>query len=66
MITEKGIVPAKGGQYKVLSDDQIKNLHNATMEVLCEVGINVQHNKALEVMKGNGCKVDYDKQIARI
>ena len=66
MITEKGIIPVKGGQYKILSDNQVKDLHNATMEVLCEVGINIQHNEALDLMKSNGCKVDYAKQIAFI
>lgn len=66
MITEKGIVPAKGGQYKLLSNNQLKALHNATMEVLSEVGIKIMHNDALEMMKGNGCDVDYDKQVVKI
>jgi trimethylamine:corrinoid methyltransferase-like protein len=34
MITEKGIVPANGGQYKLFSNDQLKALHDDTMEVL--------------------------------
>ncbi len=66
MITENGIVPVKGGQYKVLSQDQIDHLQKATMEVLEEIGINVQHNEALDLMKGNGCEVNFDKQIVRI
>ena len=66
MITEEGIVPVKGGQYKLLSGNQLKALHDATMEVLSEVGIKIMHNDALEMVKGNGCDVDYDKQVVKI
>ena len=66
MVTAEGIVPVKGGQYKLLSSDQIKDLHNATMEVLSEVGIKILHHDALDLMKGNGCIVDYEAQVAKI
>ncbi|GAG11734.1 unnamed protein product, partial [marine sediment metagenome] len=66
MIMEKGIVPVKGGQYKLLSEGQLKALHDATMQVLSEVGIKIMHNDALDLMKGNGCDVDYDKQVVKI
>jgi trimethylamine---corrinoid protein Co-methyltransferase len=66
LITDKGIVPVRGGQYKILSDDQIKDLHNASMEVLSEVGIKILHNDALDLMKGNGCIIDREKQVAKI
>jgi len=66
MVTKDGIVPVKGGQYTLLSDDQIKDLHNATIEVLNDVGIKIMHNDALDLMKGNGCFVDYDTQVVKI
>ncbi len=66
MVTKDGIVPVKGGQYKLLSDDQIQDLHDATIEVLHDVGIKVMHNDALDLMKGNGCIVDYETQVAKI
>ncbi len=66
MITEKGIVPVTGGQYKLLTDEQVKDLHDASMEVLGEVGIRLMHNEALDLMKSNDCEVDYDKQIVKI
>lgn len=66
MITEKGIVPVKGGQYKILSEDQLKELHNATVEVLNEVGIKLLHPEAREIMAANGCKVDHDKEVVKI
>ncbi len=66
MITEKGVVPIKGGQYKILSPDQLNDLHKATVEVLNDVGIKSLHPKAREIMAGCGCKVDHDAQIVRI
>lgn len=66
MITEKGIVPIKGRQYRLLSEEQIKELHNATVEVLNEVGIKVQHEEARDIMAGNGCKVDHDTEVVKI
>lgn len=66
MITEKGIVPAKGGQLRILSDKQVEDLHQATVEVLEAVGIKVQHEKALALLDSCGCKVDFDQQVARI
>jgi trimethylamine--corrinoid protein Co-methyltransferase len=66
MITKNGAVPIKGGQYKLLSQDQLQDLHNATIEVLNEVGIKLMHPDALELMKGNGCIVDFDAQVVKI
>ncbi|HEB33269.1 MAG TPA: hypothetical protein ENI15_20720 [Spirochaetes bacterium] len=66
MITSSGVVPVKGGQTKVLSGDQIIDLHAATVEILEEIGIKVLHNDALEIMEGNGCIVDFDKKIVKV
>ena len=56
----------KGGQFKVLSEEEIYQVHLATLQVLEEVGIKVEHRPALELMVDNGCKVDFKKQIVRI
>ncbi len=66
MITDKGVVPIKGGQSKVLSMDQVEELHRATVEVLENIGIKNLHDDAREIMKGNGCEVDNDKKIVKI
>jgi len=66
MITDKGVVPIKGGQAKVLSMDQVEELHKATVEVLENIGIKNLHDDAREIMKGNGCEVDNDKKIVKI
>jgi len=66
MITEDGIVPIKGGQFRILSDAQVEDLHEATVQVLGEVGVKVTHEEALELMKARGCAVDFDEQIVTI
>ncbi|MEK7398892.1 MAG: trimethylamine methyltransferase family protein [Candidatus Poribacteria bacterium] len=54
------------GQYKVLSDDDLDNIHLATLEVLDEVGVKVDYLPALELMKDYGCRVDFDKRIVQM
>lgn len=60
------IVALKGGQYKILTDDQIKDIHQASLEVLAEVGVRVEYRPALELMADCGCNVDFDKRIVKI
>ena len=55
----------KGGQYKVLTDDQIKDIHQASLEVLAEVGVRIEYKPALELMADCGCRVDFDKRIVK-
>ncbi len=50
----------------MLSEEDIYQIHIATLEVLEEVGIKVEHKPALELMADNGCKVDFDKQIVKV
>jgi trimethylamine--corrinoid protein Co-methyltransferase len=66
MITKKGIMPSRGGQYKILSEQQIRNLHYATVEILDAVGLKVIHEEALELLRSNGCHVDFDRQVVKI
>jgi len=56
----------KGGQLKVLADDQIKDIHAAALAVLEDVGVRVEHRKALEIYRDNGCQVDFEKQVVRM
>ncbi len=56
----------KGGQYKVLSNDQIQDIHRATLQILEEVGIRVEHKPALEVFSDNGCDVNFSKKIVKV
>jgi len=45
----------------VLSNDQIYQIHMATLEVLERTGVRVTHPKALEILHGAGAKVDGDR-----
>lgn len=45
----------------VLSDEQIAQIHAATMEVLGRTGVKITHPKALEMLHGAGAKVDNDR-----
>lgn len=66
MIRNGKVIPVKGGRDKVLSEEQLKDLHNATLEVLSRIGINVLHQEALSIMESCGCKVDFKEQLVRI
>jgi len=56
----------RSGQYKVLSDSDLNEIHYATLEVLDEIGIRVEYKPALELMRDYGCRVDFDKRIVQI
>jgi trimethylamine--corrinoid protein Co-methyltransferase len=57
--TQMAIEYLKGGQYKVLSDGELYDIHLATLEVLEEVGVRVEYKPALDLMADNGCRVDF-------
>ncbi|MAZ02878.1 MAG: methyltransferase [Sneathiella sp.] len=48
---------------EILSEDQIEDIHNATMDILENIGIMVRLPRAREILKNAGQKVDEDKQI---
>lgn len=56
----------KGGQYKVLTGDQVKDIHETSLGVLEEVGIRIEYRPALELMADCGSRVDFDKKIVKI
>jgi trimethylamine--corrinoid protein Co-methyltransferase len=43
--------------YNLLTSEQIKNIHCATLELLETVGIQVKHPEAVEMLKETGCRV---------
>jgi len=49
-----------------LSQDEMKAIHNASLQVLEETGIKVMSNKALNILEEAGVKVDYEKKRATI
>ncbi len=43
--------------YRVLTHDQIKNIHCATLELLETVGVKVMHKEAIDMLADAGCRV---------
>ncbi len=44
-------------RYRLLDDEQLQQLHNATLEILQKVGVSVMHTEALEMLRAAGCQV---------
>ena len=44
-------------RYRLLGDEQLQQLHNATLEILQKVGVSVMHPEALELLRAAGCRV---------
>ena len=56
----------KGGQLKILSSDELYEIHLATLEILERIGVKVLEPKALRILEEAGATVDIKKKIARI
>ena len=46
---------AQGGQVKILSDDQIEQIHQSALSILWRTGVEVREDQAFEVLKKAGC-----------
>ena len=55
-----------GLTFRVLSDDDLHEIHEATLEILWKTGIFVEDEKALEVFDGGGAVVDPKTKIVKI
>lgn len=62
----KGRKGLSGGSYKPLNDDDIKKIHETTMKVFSEIGVQVNFDQALELFKKAGADVDEDSKIVRV
>ena len=52
--------------WDVLSRSEIERIHEATIEILEDVGIRFPSERALAVLEQSGCDVDRDTQIVRM
>jgi len=60
------VIGLKSRPLKILTEDQIRDIHFAVLEVLEEVGVKVNYRKALELLADIGCKVNFDTNIVKI
>ncbi len=50
---------------KILTEEQIDEIHQSILRVLEETGFRIEHEKALKLLKENGCEVDFDTNRVR-
>ncbi len=53
-------------EFKVLSDDEIKKIHNTSLKVLEQIGIHMPHPEALNVMEKAGAKVEKNSALVKM
>jgi trimethylamine---corrinoid protein Co-methyltransferase len=51
---------------QILSEHEIKAIHEATLVILRETGVRVFHEDVLRLLAESGAKVDHDRQVARL
>ena len=49
--------------YRLLTPDQIKAIHTATLELLETIGVKVHHDEARQMLAGAGCRVKDDNLV---
>ncbi|MDX2446819.1 MAG: trimethylamine methyltransferase family protein, partial [Desulfobacterales bacterium] len=49
--------------YRVLTQEQIKHIHCATLELLETIGVKVMHQEALDMMADAGCRIKPDNIV---
>jgi trimethylamine--corrinoid protein Co-methyltransferase len=49
--------------FRLLADDQIQQIHQATLTVLEKTGVIIDHPRALEILSGAGCKVSNKNRV---
>ncbi len=50
-------------RFKILTEDDIENIHAATLKVLGENGVRFEGKRAKEILAGNGCQVKGNRVI---
>jgi trimethylamine--corrinoid protein Co-methyltransferase len=55
-----------GGSLKLLTDDSVLKIHQTAMQVIEEVGFEVQSERALELFEEAGARVDWGKHLVRL
>ena len=52
--------------FKVLSDQEIVQIHEASINILENTGVMIHSKKALDLLNSKGAAVDYDKKLVKI
>ena len=49
----------------IFSEDEIESIHEASLKVLCDTGMDIQSPRAVEILKREGAMIDGDGRRAR-
>ena len=63
---QAGIRPDGGLSLDVLTDDEVRDIHRATLELLDQTGVFVEDEKALDCFESGGAKVDRGSKMVQI
>ncbi len=55
----------KSSRFQVLSESEIREIHERSLEKLSEVGVKVEVKKMRNILADIGCKVDEAKKIVK-
>ena len=64
--SKAGINRSNGFSLNLMTDDEIHEIHLATLEILKTTGVFVENEKALEIYHGAGCTVDAKSNTVKI
>ena len=53
-------------EFKVLTDKQIAQIHNASIRILETIGVRISHKEVLKKFKEAGADVDESKETVKI
>lgn len=63
-MTAEGFIPSFE-PLKILNEEQVEAIHQATLRVLEETGVRFESERALELFEKHDCPVDYDEHRVR-
>jgi len=55
-----------GGQYKPLNDQDIKKIHETSMRVFAEIGVQVNFSEARELFRHAGAEVEESSRVVKV
>ena len=61
-----GTMRSGGLSVNVFTDDELDDIHSATLEVLERTGVFVEDDEALDIFADGGCRVDRETRMVRI
>jgi trimethylamine---corrinoid protein Co-methyltransferase len=53
-------------KWELLSPDQVRTIHESTLDILSEVGVTLHSRRALDVVAAHGAGVDYETTVAKL